>query len=313
VRDESKHLLEQAQRARVRAALAREAYERGYANTTISGIVRRARVSRRTFYALYGDRDACLVECLDGAIARARPDVAAAYGTQGPWADRIREALEAILALIDADPQLARLCLVDALSDGPEALARRHGVLEGLIAAVRDGGDGRSDVPAAVAAGIVAGALALVSARLLEPRRAPVRPLLGVLMSMIVLPYLGPARAREELESTGAAARARHAAAASARVPSDIRLTYRTLRVLAAIRAAPGASNSDVAAAAGIADGGQASKLLARLRRRGLIVNGSPSRAPHARNAWTLTRAGRELLGSAELDTLSGAAEGRAR
>ena len=52
-----------------------------------------------------------------------------------------------------------------------------------------------------------------------------------------------------------------------------MRLTYRTLRVLAEIAAAPGISNREVAEAAGVRDPGQISKLLARVEGLGLVRN----------------------------------------
>ena len=74
-----------------------------------------------------------------------------------------------------------------------------------------------------------------------------------------------------------------------------MRLTYRTVRVLCAIADHPSASNREVASAAGIADQGQISKLLARLQSLGLIRNeglGQPRGAP---NAWGLTAKGVEV------------------
>jgi len=77
-------------------------------------------------------------------------------------------------------------------------------------------------------------------------------------------------------------------APAGSLVPS----TYRTARVLTAIAANPGASNRAVAAAAGIVDEGQASKLLKRLKRLGLIENMAREREPGGANAWRLTARG---------------------
>jgi DNA-binding IclR family transcriptional regulator len=73
-----------------------------------------------------------------------------------------------------------------------------------------------------------------------------------------------------------------------------MRMTYRTLRVLAAIEAQPDLSNCEVAERAGISDQGQISRLLARLGRLGLIENtGRQSRG--GANAWRLTSEGRRL------------------
>jgi DNA-binding MarR family transcriptional regulator len=74
--------------------------------------------------------------------------------------------------------------------------------------------------------------------------------------------------------------------------------TYRTWRVLRAIRERPGSTNRQVAGAAGIEDEGQASKLLKRLEERfGLIKNtGAGARKAHCAHAWRLTAKGREVL-----------------
>ncbi len=115
-------------------------------------------------------------------------------------------------------------------------------------------------------------------------------------MSMIVLPYLGSAASRHELERPVPARE--NAAPRPARVPLTglpMRLTYRTMRVLYAIADRPGGSNREVGRAAGISDQGQISKLLARLARLGLIQSTSdaPMGAPHA---WRLTERGEGAL-----------------
>jgi len=87
-----------------------------------------------------------------------------------------------------------------------------------------------------------------------------------------------------------------------------MRFTYRTMRVLAAVAelserdAHP--SNRAVGEHAGIGDQGQASKLLARLHKLGLIENkgGDPLRGEP--NAWMLTVTGKQVHDSiVELET----------
>lgn len=75
-----------------------------------------------------------------------------------------------------------------------------------------------------------------------------------------------------------------------------MRPTYRTMCVLAAIADQPGASNREVAAAAGIRDEGQASRLLKRLAGLGLIENTGPGHLSGGPNAWVLTARGVEVL-----------------
>ena len=115
------------------------------------------------------------------------------------------------------------------------------------------------------------------------------------LMAMIVLPYLGADAAHAELTNH------HQTPPASTPLPTrgdqpNTRTTRRTILVLRAIATSPHSSNRDVAAAAGVSDEGQTSKLLQRLQRQGLIENvglGQPHGEP---NAWLLTSAGEQLV-----------------
>jgi DNA-binding MarR family transcriptional regulator len=79
----------------------------------------------------------------------------------------------------------------------------------------------------------------------------------------------------------------------------DVRLTYRTGRVLTAVAElggrGSGPSNREIADAAGISDEGQISKLLKRLEGLGLIENHGPGHPSGMPNAWQLTAKGTEL------------------
>ncbi len=147
--------------------------------------------------------------------------------------------------------------------------------------------------PSLTAEGVVGGALSILHSRLLGNTRDSFLELRGPLASMIVLPYLGPAAARKELSRPVPKAPAK--ATRGERDPLsqlDMRLTYRTVRVLLAVAAQPGDSNRGIAARAGIGDQGQISKLLARLEKLGLVANKSAVPGTGAPNAWVLTKQG---------------------
>lgn len=77
---------------------------------------------------------------------------------------------------------------------------------------------------------------------------------------------------------------------------TEVRITYRTIRVLSAISDTPGASNRAIGDLAEIADVGQISRMLWRLQGFGLISNARSSGTPARTNAWELTEAGDQLL-----------------
>ncbi|HTA14932.1 MAG TPA: TetR family transcriptional regulator [Solirubrobacteraceae bacterium] len=293
------------QRARIISAMVEVVADRGVADATIAHVVARSGISRRTFYELFADREDCFLATFDDAVERATEYVREAYaieldGRSSRWRERIRVGLLALLEFFDDEPSMGRLVVVDALGAGGQALDRRQRLLAQLIAVVDEG---RSEVrvgtemPPLTAEGVVGGVFSLIHIRLLERRPQRFVDLLNPLMGMIVLPYLGPAAARKELDRPTPAVRGGRPKG----IPRDpfknleMRLTYRTIRALMAVAANPGASNRDVADASGVSDQGQMSKLLGRLDHLGLIHNAGAGRTRGEPNAWTLTDAGREV------------------
>lgn len=291
------------QRTRMLAAVADVASERGAANVTVAHVVKRAQVSRRTFYEVFEDIEGCFLEAFDEAVCRTAARVLPAYEAQGSWPERVRAGLVALLEFLDAEPALGRLLLVQAPGAGVEALKRRQELIGRLAAAVEEGRfDSKSGAPASPLAGegVVGAVFSILHGRMIHDGPRPLVELVNPLMSMIVLPYLGPAAARRELGRPVPQAACRLARKGSENPLKglDIRLTYRTVRVLSAVAANPGSSNKCVAGASGVSDQGQISKLLARLERLGLVEKTGPKTIRGEPNAWTLTQSGRDVHAS---------------
>jgi AcrR family transcriptional regulator len=310
------------QRSRLLAAAVRAVEELGYTQATVAHITRRARVSRRTFYELFSNREECLIAALESVVDGIRGEIAAA-GLEGlAWRERLRGGLWAILSFFDREPVLARVCVVQALRGSQTVLERREEILAGLAGFVDEGRDEGArgvECPPSTAEGLVGAAFALIYSRLLRGEREPLTDLMGDLMGMIVLPYLGPAAARREqarrAPSVGetpamrkAAEAAMDAGAAGAEHGDPLagipmRLTYRTVRVLEVIAERPGVSNRGVGEHAGVSDQGQISKLLARLERLGLAGNTGEGHLKGEPNAWTLTPTGRRVAQTIRIHT----------
>jgi AcrR family transcriptional regulator len=308
------------QRSRLLAGAAAVIDELGYPRATVGQMTARARVSRRTFYQMFANRDECFAAVLEEVVAVVGAELAAAELGDLPWRERVRVGLWRVLAFLDREPALARVCVVQALGAGPLVLERREGILARLAAAVDEGreesarGEGLTPL---TAEGLVGAAVSIVHRRLSgrggrETRSsAALTGLLGELMAMIVLPYLGPAAARRErvrpvLTAPSAVPRApAPAAPRSARDPLadvNLRLTHRTARVLEGVAELGGhgsdPSNREVATFAGITDPGQISKLLRRLERLGLLVNTGAGHAKGEPNAWALSDKGQRVTQS---------------
>ncbi len=302
------------QRSRLMAGAVAAIDELGYPRATVGRITGRARVSRRTFYQMFANRDECFAAVLDEVVATVGAELAAA-GLEGlPWRERVRAGVWRILAFFDREPALARVCVVQALRAGPLVLERREALLAQLAGVVDEGreeGARGEGLTALTAEGLVGAAFAIVYPRLSHRDGEPLTGLLGELMAMIVLPYLGPAVARRERVRPApavpaVAVRTRAAAPRGARDPLadvNLRLTYRTARVLQCIAELPGASNRMVAEHAGITDPGQISKLLRRLEGLGLTQNTGGERLSGEPKAWKLTPLGNEVAQRLSIDT----------
>lgn len=305
------------QRRRLLLAFGEVASTSGLEAATVGRVCEQAAVSRRTFYELFADREDCLLAAFDQATERIARRVRPAFEAKRPWRERVRGALSALLEQLDAEPDLARLCIVEAPRAGHELLEHRRDVFEVLAAAVDEGRtQTRSGAapPPLTAQGVVGGVLSVIHARLTEsspsstsgsPGNGRAKPgggtgtligLINPLMAMIVHPYLGPTAAQKELE--------RPAPSASSSSPQSgadpfkglpIRFTYRTARVLDTIASEPGASNRYIADSSGVVDEGQMSRLLRRLDSCGLIENRGQGHTKGEPNAWTLTERGQAI------------------
>jgi AcrR family transcriptional regulator len=291
------------QRSRMLAAAVEAVEEVGYSRMTVAQVISRARVSRKTFYDVFIDREDCFLAAFEQALGQARLIAQEGYAGEPSWRDGVRTALARLLMFMDEEPGLAKLCIVEALGAGERVLESRAKVLDELAEIVDRGrvaNTGTREPPEVTAEGVVGAIFAVLHTRVLESGGPPLTDLLSPLMSMIVLPYLGARAAGRELTRPPMPT----SSSARPRIPRrhrdpleglNMRLTYRTVRVLMVIAEHPGASNREIAEGSGIVDQGQISKLLNRLARLKLVENLGEGQEKGAANAWHLTPRGSQV------------------
>jgi AcrR family transcriptional regulator len=291
------------QRARIIAAAIDTVEDRGYAEMTVAAVVERARVSRKTFYEIFSNRDECFMAVIEEIFTKARSVMSTAYAAESGWLAATRSALDSLLCLIDAEPGLARVWFVEAPAGPDAALEYRAQATSMMIEAIDRGrdfaGEGRRP-PELAAEAAVGGISHIIHSRLTGKSSEPLAALLGPFMYLIAFPYLGAPRARAELRRRSAQGSGSQSDARRRREEPlrgiDIRLTYRTIRALGAVRAHPSASNRVVADECGIQDQGQISKLLSRLERLALIENRGVGQKHGGMNAWHITERGSQIV-----------------
>jgi AcrR family transcriptional regulator len=118
---------EQSFRERLLAGLAASIAERGYRDTTVADIVRHAKTSKRTFYAYFAGKDACLLDLLDTDNVAMIAEIRAAVNPEADWRTQIEQAVDAYLTVIAAAPAITLTWIRDfpALGDAARPVQRR--------------------------------------------------------------------------------------------------------------------------------------------------------------------------------------------
>lgn len=191
------------QRARILAAAIEVVEELGYAGMTVARVIARAKVSRKTFYDIFADRQACFLGVFDQGIAQIRAVVEGDPTDRSrEWRETVRSGLARLLIFLDEEPALARICLVEAQSSGTKLLERRIEILmelAGVLDLGRSAPGAVREPPDITAEAVIGACFTVLQTRLLERGGRPLEELLGPLMSIILLPYLGARAARSEL------------------------------------------------------------------------------------------------------------------
>ena len=296
------------------------------------GSARGARTYGRWFDDPPQELEERFLAVFDRELATVEALVSRAYRSERRPREQLRAALATLLEHLDRKPDVARVLIVEALRGGPRVAARRTQVLAQLAGVVHRAGvramrtDEREPPPLTEEA-VVSAVLGMLHARVVAPwwgdaagASPPLVVLVGPLMALILVPYVGAKTASKELFAPALRMLAPGEMPASVLPPAELsgeladlpaRVTRLTASVIVFIgemnerRVAP--SNYDVSWAMGDTDKGQMSKLLHRLEAMGLIENTTDHGNGRGRaNEWWLTAQGREL--AAVIEARSGVA-----
>jgi AcrR family transcriptional regulator len=165
-------LVAASQRQRLLDGMARTVAHRGYGATAVADVLKAARISRRTFYEQFIDKEDCFLAAYDHFTGRCSERVTAAYEASDGGLDGLAQGLATLLELLAAEPHYGRLAIVEALGAGDRALARRDRLLQRaadvLAQAAREHGDPGAASPELLAQAIVGGIAEVVHAHLLR-------------------------------------------------------------------------------------------------------------------------------------------------
>jgi AcrR family transcriptional regulator len=184
------------QRERLIAGLAEAVAEKGYGGTTIADITRHAAVSRRTFYEHFDGKDECFVAAFDTVTQQLRERIEQAYKAADEWTEGIRAGIGAMLGFLAAEPNLARLAMVEALVAGPVVVERYDAAVQTFLPYLEEGRKGRpkkvlARLSDSTEEALVGGMVSLVSRRIVAGQTEELESLLPDLVEFTLAPYVG--------------------------------------------------------------------------------------------------------------------------
>jgi len=299
-----RHEVVAAQRVRLLHAMLLVAGEDGYAAASVERVCARAGMSRKTVYELFKGRDELFALVLRAAIEETCAVTAAGYEAGGPsWPRRVRSGVVAGLALVERDPHLARVCVLESVAAGRAAREILRASVAPLVARIAEGGSGAvATAPDNIGPALLGSVQAIVGEHLDNRERgeSDLADLARRITFLIVAPYRGAATARREAEAAAREMAGLAVERRTARRPfpelAGLALTDRRRRCLAAVAEGAAARSLAVAEVVGIAHPAQVYRILHHLEDAGLLTNVG-ARGAHE---WAVTATGLAALKALE-------------
>jgi AcrR family transcriptional regulator len=192
-----RELIVENQRARLISGMIETVAEQGFAKATIANVIAAAKVSRKTFYESFANREDCYRAAYEATFEFLR-ERAAAGSAELDWPDSVRGGLASLLKGLADYPDLAAFFLISPASVGDEIADRHHAAIRELVEVLlAKMPRGSEDAAAAeIRTEALAGGLARLAAIKAGDGEASELPtLLPDLVELFLRPYLGTAEA----------------------------------------------------------------------------------------------------------------------
>jgi AcrR family transcriptional regulator len=190
----------QNQRERILSAVAYVTSAASYAEMSVEDIIVTAGVSRRTFYEHFKNKEDVFLAAYDAVTAQLVERVVAAVEAEDTFVDQCAAGLRTFLEFVASEPAFGRMCIVEVLAAGPDAIKRRNDTMQAFAALI----DGKAHEllegkipPPLTAETVVGGIYEVVYTRVLRGEIQELPGLLPDLAYSSLLPYLGHEAARE--------------------------------------------------------------------------------------------------------------------
>jgi AcrR family transcriptional regulator len=128
------------QRRRILRAVGELVAKRGYGDVTVELIVKRARVSYKTFYKHFSGKEECFSALFDEVFSSVEGQIRERLAAEPcPWPEQVALALRTFVEAVVADPIIARAVIVEAPTVGPRIIDRYEQSIKAFVPLFRAG------------------------------------------------------------------------------------------------------------------------------------------------------------------------------
>ncbi len=188
------------QRRRIIRATGELVAKRGYGDTSVELIVKRAHVAFKTFYNHFGNKEEAFIALFDSVMEETseRIEAALAENAEAPWPQQVAAALREMFAVILADPIVARAVIVEAPTVGPAITPRYQEAATALSPLLRRGreyDERAAELPKTLEDTLAGGVLWSAYQRLVVGEVERIEELMPEAIVFVLRPYIGEGEA----------------------------------------------------------------------------------------------------------------------
>jgi AcrR family transcriptional regulator len=180
----------------------------GYAELSLQRVLADSDVSEGEFESEFGEKDAALFAAYERLSERVLERAMGACGEDESWPERIRNGLEALLEMLATEPEMARVLTRSFPEISPSTYRCYTDLLASFVPAMHAGRDysgADEELPSSVELLAVGAAETLIFVEVDAGRAERLPGMLPEILFTILVPFIGPELAAEEMQSAAAA------------------------------------------------------------------------------------------------------------
>jgi AcrR family transcriptional regulator len=201
-------MIEMGRRDALLRAMLEELVTKGYRELSIEEVLERTHVSREEFERCFRDKDECLFAAYDLMTDHLLEQAQEGCDRTDRWPDRVRRGLAAVLEEIAAEPVIARALTRSFPGIRPSAYQRYVELLSRFVPFMEEGreySEVEEELPGEIELLAVGAAEAIIFAEVDAGRCEGLPAMLPEILFSVLVPFMGPDRAAEEMRSASAA------------------------------------------------------------------------------------------------------------